>query len=208
MKTILIVLVILLILWTLWSIYISRAEQMTYTVLEKRSGYEIRKYDPYIAATVTVNKNGREGLNDDFRILAGYIFGGNESQKSIAMTTPVLTQEKTSESIAMTTPVMTQEKNNETSMTFSMPKKYSLDTLPKALDSRIIFTEVPSKKFAAYRFSWYYSENRIRTKKARILEMLKKDTISTVWEPIFAGYNGPGTIPFLMRNEIMVEIAE
>ncbi len=59
MKTILIVLAIILVLWTVYSIFISRAEQMTYTVLEKRNGYEIRKYDPYIAATVKVEQGGR-----------------------------------------------------------------------------------------------------------------------------------------------------
>lgn len=58
MKIALIVL-IGLVLWTLWSIYISRAEQMTYTVLEKRANYEVRQYDPYIAATVEVDQGGR-----------------------------------------------------------------------------------------------------------------------------------------------------
>ena len=60
MKTILIVIAVLLVLWTVYSLLISRAEQMAYTVLETRNGYEIRKYDPYIAATVKVDKGGRE----------------------------------------------------------------------------------------------------------------------------------------------------
>ena len=75
MKTFLIIVVILLILWTLWSIYISRAEQLSYTVSEVRDGYEIRTYEPYIAATVTVDQTGQNGLNSAFRILTGYIFG-------------------------------------------------------------------------------------------------------------------------------------
>ncbi len=69
------ILLILVLLWALWSIFISRAEQMTYTVLEKRNNYEIRQYDPYIAATVQVADKERAGMNSAFRILAGYIFG-------------------------------------------------------------------------------------------------------------------------------------
>lgn len=154
MKITLIVLFVGLVLWTLWSIYISRAEQMTYTVLEQRNGYEIRQYDPYIAATVEVDQGGRAGSNQAFRILAGYIFGNNIAEQSVAMTAPVITQEKTSAPIAMTAPVMANEEDKKTTMTFSMPKKYTLATLPKPLDTRISLSEVPAKKFAAMTFRW------------------------------------------------------
>jgi len=206
MKTFFIVAAIIFVFWTIWSLIISRAEQMTYTVLEKYDKYEIRQYDPYIAATVQVNGRGKTWLNQGFRILAGYIFGGNETNQSIAMTTPVITQEKLSETIAMTTPVLAQEWSDTTTMTFSMPKKYTLATLPKALDSSIQFAEIPAKKFAVYRFSWYSTEKRVRAKKTAFVELLKKENIKTQGEPIYAGYNGPGTIPFLLRNEILVEL--
>lgn len=147
-----------LVLWILWSIYISRAEQMTYTVLEKYEDYEIREYDPYIAATVEVERGGRAGSNEAFRILAGYIFGNNIAEQSVAMTAPVITQENTSAPIAMTAPVMANEGGKKTTMTFSMPKKYTLGTLPKPLDTRIHLSEVPAKKFAALTFRWSYDE--------------------------------------------------
>lgn len=208
MKTILIISVILIILWTVYSIFISRAEQMSYTLVVQRNGYEIRKYDPYIAATVQVDTIGRSWSNQGFRILAGYIFGGNTTNQSIAMTAPVTMQENLSESIAMTAPVMAEEWGDSMKMTFSMPKKYTLATLPKANDSRIAFTEVPAKTFAVYKFGWYYSEKRIRAKKVEFIEILKKENVKTQWEPIFAGYNWPGTIPFLVRNEILVELSQ
>jgi len=59
MKTFFIVAAIIFVFWTIWSLIISRAEQMTYTVLEKYDKYEIRQYDPYIAATVQVNGRGK-----------------------------------------------------------------------------------------------------------------------------------------------------
>ncbi len=206
MKITLILILVGLVLWTLWSIYISRAEQMTYTVLEKRNGYEIRQYDPYIAATVEVDQGGRTGSNQAFRILAGYIFGNNIAEQSVAMTAPVITQENTSAPIAMTAPVMANEEDKKTTMTFSMPKKYTLTTLPKPLDTRISVSEVPAKKFAALTFRWWYSESRVEKKKQELMDILKKENIKTLGEPIFAGYNGPGTIPFLIHSDILLEI--
>ena len=106
----------------------------------------------------------------------------------------------------MTAPVLASEDPLTTTMTFSMPKKYTLTTLPKALDSSISFSEIPSKKFAVYRFGWYRTDVRVRTKKIEFMELLKKENVKTIGEPIYAGYNGPGTIPFLVKNEILVEI--
>ncbi len=122
------------------------------------------------------------------------------------MTAPVITQETKSVPIAMTAPVLASENPLTTTMTFSMPKKYTLATLPKALDSSISFTEVPAKKFAVMTFRWSYGEARIRSKKAEFVELLKKENIKTVGEPIFAGYNGPGTIPFLIHSDILIEV--
>lgn len=70
------------------------------------------------------------------------------------MTAPVITQEKKNAPIAMTAPVMTNEEDKKTTMTFSMPKKYTMKTLPKPTDKRISLSEVPAKKFAAMTFRW------------------------------------------------------
>ena len=205
MKLIIIFLVVGLVLWTIWSYYISQAIQLGYKVIEVRDKYEIRQYDPYIAMQVEVEGTDKqEELNQGFRILAGYIFGGNVSKSSVAMTAPVMS--KKSESIAMTTPVLAKKDGTKTIVTFTAPPTYTMETLPKPLDERVKFVQVESKKVAAYRFSWYYTEDRIEQKKKEILELLKTDSQKVLSEPSFAGYNGPGTIPFMLRNEILVEI--
>jgi len=38
------------------------------------------------------------------------------------------------------------------------------------------------------------------------LGILEENKEKVLAEPVFAGYNGPWTIPFLIRNEILVEI--
>lgn len=62
------------------------SEQPEYEVLRQASGLEVRRYPPRVVATTTV----AGGENDGFRILAGYIFGGNGQNQEIAMTSPVV----------------------------------------------------------------------------------------------------------------------
>ena len=71
--------------------------------------------------------------NESFRIIAGYIFGDNISKKKISMTAPVITSEK----IPMTSPVITQKNKNKSKMSFIMPLKYSIKTLPKPNSNKI-----------------------------------------------------------------------
>lgn len=211
MKIIITISIIALVVWIIYSYFASNVEQLKYTVVEKRENYEIRKYDKYIEASVVVDGTGRLALNEGFRILANYIFGGNLGNQKVSMTAPVLTQEDTKlggdgEKVAMTAPVLTNEENGKTKIVFSMPSKYKLEDLPKTSDERISFKEVREKKFAAYNFTWYYTDKRIKEKKNEFMEILRKDNINTIGEPIFAGYNAPGTFPLMMRNEILVEM--
>ena len=110
MITILIALVILIGLWSILGFFGSRVEQADYTVVKKMDGYEIREYPAHIVAQTTVKGSYGESMGNGFRIVAGYIFGGNTKKESIAMTAPVVAQkskdEKISESIAMTAPVV------------------------------------------------------------------------------------------------------
>lgn len=205
MKIFIIILIIGIALWTAWSYYASQAIQLGYKVIEKKEKYEIRQYDPYIAMQVEVVGNDKEdALNAGFRILANYIFGGNISNNSIAMTAPVMS--KKNESIAMTAPVLEKKSGEKTIVTFTAPPQYTLETLPKPIDENIKFTQIESKKIAAYKFSWYYSQKRIEKMKKEFLEILNQEGQTIKGEPSFAGYNGPGTIPFMVRNEILVEI--
>ncbi len=66
----------------------SQTEEQSYNVLKTLEDVQIREYDPVIYATVSTDNN-----RSLFRILAGYIFGGNESNQKIAMTAPVHMQE-------------------------------------------------------------------------------------------------------------------
>ena len=98
-------------------------------VSEARLGdIEIRRYGPRIAAQTAVTGSGQEARSEGFRRLAGYIFGGNHRNTSIAMTAPVAQH---SETIAMTAPVAQARTTDGGSVIrFFMPSKWSLELLP------------------------------------------------------------------------------
>lgn len=196
----------LLILWNIWGFTASRVEQAEYTVETKANGYEIRRYAPHIRAQTTVSGNYDTALNEGFRIVAGYIFGGNTARKSVAMTAPVIAQ-KHSEKIAMTSPVIAKKQGDTRVVSFVMPKSYTLDSLPIPNDARVSLVEMPEKRMAVLTFSWCRSTARVQTMEKKLLAMLKRDSVALLGEPAFAGYNAPFTPPWLMRNEVMVELA-
>ena len=202
---ILVAIVVLFVAWNAWGYFSSNVEQAAYVVTKKAEGYEIRSYASQIVAQTTVNGEYEEALNEGFRIIAGYIFGGNKSQKKVAMTAPV-TAEAGAQNIAMTAPVMAGLEKGSRTVAFVMPKEYTLDTLPVPNDSRIKLVPMPERTMAVITFSWYRTTNRVQEMEKQLLELLKRDDVAVVGTPIYAGYNAPWTPPWLLRNEVMVEV--
>jgi hypothetical protein len=205
---ILLIIVVILILWSIWGYFSSNVEQAEYSIIRRANGYEIREYPTHIVAQTTVSGTYEESLNQGFRIIAGYIFGGNTKKESIAMTAPVSAQNSTSEKIAMTAPVIATTEGTSRVISFVMPKKYTLATLPSPTDSRVQLVAIPAKKMAVLRFSWLRNADRVKEKEQRLLEMLARDGVKTIGSISFAGYNAPWTPPWMTRNEVMIEVAE
>lgn len=178
-------------------------EEPKYKTELEEGNFELRAYPSVIAASVQVAGSGEAAANNAFRILAGYIFGKNRGTRKIAMTTPVL-QETSSEKIAMTVPVTVEMLKTSMTMSFYMPSKYSLHDLPEALDKRIKFARVPSRKFAALRFSGFGNERDCQLKEEELRRWMRDHGLQPVGEPVRAFYNPPWTLPFLRRNEIWI----
>jgi hypothetical protein len=211
--------VTLLIVWTTGSYLFERSVKTPeYIVLEKREGYEIRSYEPYLTAQVEVSGTYDEAINQGFKILADYIFGNNTKQASITMTASVT--ESKSEKLAMTAPVSVRE-NEVLAMTapviestegalrtvsFVMPFEYTLETLPEPNNPEIEIVQQDARKVAVLRFSWYRGAERIAKKKQELLTFLERESVLMKETPEYAGYNAPFIAPWLNRNEIIVEI--
>ena len=210
MINILIAIVIIIGLWSILGFFSSRVEQADYNVLEIKDGYEIREYPAHIVAQTTVKGSYGESMGNGFRIVAGYIFGGNTKKESIAMTAPVVAQkvggEKTSENIAMTAPVVATVEGDSQIISFGMPRSYTLETLPTPNDPRVKIVMIPTKKYAVLQFSGYRSDARVKNMQEKLVSALVRDGVATKGNTAYAGYNAPWTPPWMNRNEVLVEI--
>jgi len=181
-------------------------EEPAFTLIMKDGPFEIRDYAPTVVADVTVSGTRDRASGQGFRILAGYIFGGNRRRQSIAMTAPVA-QRRESETIAMTAPVTQTSAGTDWTIRFTMPAEYTMATLPVPKDGRIALSEVPGQRLAVIRFSGTVDDRQFARRSAELEAQLRARRLTTEGPISLAQYDPPWTLPFLRRNEIMVPIA-
>ena len=188
----------------LWGPIMSNVEQARYDVFETHGAIEIRDYAPMIVAEVSVPGDREKAISDGFRLIADYIFGNNISSQEVAMTAPVIQQP--SEKIAMTAPVIQQGGEGLWVVRFVMPSAYTMQTLPKPNNSEVILKEIAGKRFAVIRFSGLARANSLAAHTKELEAFILENNLQTVSEPTYAFFNPPWTLPFLRRNEVMIEI--
>ena len=180
-------------------------EEPAFHITVKDGAFEVRDYPALAIAEVTVTGGQKEAASKGFRLLAGYIFGGNTKKQSIAMTAPVA-QEPINQKIAMTAPVTQTQTAEEWVVRFTMPSAYSLETLPKPNDPRVRLRETPASRYAVVRFSGLAQTRIVATKTAELLAWIKARHWQAVGPPSLARYNPPWTPWFMRRNEVMIPI--
>lgn len=206
MKTFFIIIVVLLCIWIIWSLFADKnLESPTYTVLEKKNGYEIRAYDSYIVAETIVPQNTSKSTSNAFRELAGYIFGGNKGNENISMTVPVATTQEPI-NINMTVPVATKNVGDMMTMSFMMPQKFTLENLPKPDSNNISFRQIPAGTFAVLSFTGLITNDKWSAKIQKLHELLITDGMSIVSDPELLQYDQPIKFPWLRTHEIKIEI--
>ncbi len=174
------------------------------TVLQDGT-FEIRDYPALVVAEVTVSGEQKEAASKGFRLLAGYIFGGNRRKQNIAMTAPVA-QEPTAERIAMTAPVTQTPAAGEWVVRFTMPSRYTLETLPEPNDARVRLRVSPPARFAVIRFSGLARPQDVAAKSAELAAWLQRRQLRPAGPASLAQYNPPWTLWFMRRNEVMIPI--
>ncbi|MCF8261791.1 MAG: heme-binding protein [Melioribacteraceae bacterium] len=184
---------------------IRTTEEPNFTIIEEDGDFQVRQYEDYIIAYVTVDGDYDESTSKGFRKLADYIFGKNQKDADIAMTAPVF-QEENSEKMAMTAPVYQEEKEGEWRMSFVMPLKYSMETLPQPIDGDVKIEKVKGKKTVVIEYSGYLSEGNIRENTTELLKWVENNGYKIVSAPRSAGYDPPWAIPFLRRNEVLIDV--
>ena len=169
---------------------VSSIETQKYRVVKKEDGFEIRFYPKATFATIRSNgTNYKQVASSGFRKLAGYIFGGNDQNKSIAMTAPVRME--------------MSEKGS--AMSFVMPEKYDMATLPKPKDATVEIKQSEEVYAAVIAFGGYANDEKIIDYTHKLVALLQKKNIKIIGGFNFLGYNAP--YDFIGRkNEISIPI--
>ena len=165
-------------------------EEPAFQTVLQDGALEIRDYPALVVAEVTVTGEQKEAASKGFRLLAGYIFGGNRRKQSIAMTAPVTQTQMAGEWIVR----------------FTMPSSYSLETLPEPKDARVRLRVTPPARFAVIRFSGLARPGDVTTKTAELSAWMQNRHLRDAGPPSLAQYNPPWTPWFMRRNEVMIPI--
>jgi hypothetical protein len=184
-------------------------EQPRYVIEEDLGqGLEIRIYSQSVVAEATVAAPTRKQASETaFRLLFAYITGANQGGQTIAMTIPV---QQTPTLIEMTTPVRIDASATggqpEVTMRFSLPAKVAGNP-PASMDPRVRIVTVPPSTVAALR----YSGNPTEAARSAHEQDLLRRLASTGWQPAGTpyalNYDPPFAVPFLKRNEVVVEVS-
>jgi hypothetical protein len=158
-----------------------------------------------IVAETEASGERDKAINQGFRTIAAYIFGNNSSAQKVAMTSPVTQQ--AGEKIAMTAPVTQQGDGHVWHVRFVMPANYTMETLPKPNSPAIKLKEMGQRRFAVIQFSGLASKESLKRHTEELNSFISAKKLQVLSAPTFAFYNPPWTLPFLRRNEVMVEIA-
>jgi hypothetical protein len=120
------------------------------------------------------------------------------------MTAPV-TIEPESEKISMTIPATLEKISDRWRVNFVMPSQYSLDTIPYPNNKQVKLREIPARQVAVLGFSGFANEENTAKRTQKLLEWMDKNNLIPTRSIELARYNPPWTLPFLRRNEIIVE---
>jgi hypothetical protein len=194
MKTIIVVAAIAIFIIVLFQSYTimsaNKTEEQKYTVILKDKDFEIRFYPSATVATINSDAKTYKDLSGPgFRKLAGYIFGGNETNTSISMTSPVHMDINDSVS----------------SMSFVMPSSYNEENLPKPNDPDVLIQKTADEYVAVIRFGGFASDEDLIFYSDKLRDILEEKGITSYGNARFLGYNPPFQL-IDRRNEIIVSV--
>lgn len=188
---------------------IRSAEEASYVVLDDQEDFQLREYAGLIVAETTVKAAFDDAGKEAFGRLFGYISGENQASQKIAMTAPVLASEddgRSGESIDMTAPVIAEQAAEGWRYAFVLPDSYTMANAPTPTNPGIRLVEIKPKLVAVLRFSGLWDEKDFRKNADKLQSWLSKNQLEAVSLPRIAGFDPPWTLPFLRRNEVMIDV--
>ena len=171
--------------------------------LGAREPIELRLYEEFTVARTPMaagqddylgsSKAGAKGFNT----LASYLFGGNEGKEAMAMTMPV----------EITAPT---QAGGDGTMAFVLPRKNAAVPPSPLPDSEVTIATVAPRVVAAKAFPGLVTDQEVKRQKQALLDALAvDDSVVPMDEQVSVlQYNGPLTLPWRRRNEIVVVVKD
>ena len=167
-------------------------ETPEYNLLDSEDRFELREYESFLVAKTIVENDYKEATVAGFRKIANYIFGGNKSQLSIAMTAPVIAN------------VPNDKRTYD--IIFVMPKKHTLSSLPTPNDNKVKIETHNLGKTAVVKFGGWATKSRTEYYKKELEEFLRKKQYIAKDVFLVAQYNSPWALPPFRKNEILISV--
>ena len=184
-------------------------EEPRFSVVGSAGDLEFRRYEPYLVAETVVDQGAdrNKAANAGFRRLFGYISGDNEVQAKISMTAPVR-QQPASTKIKMTTPVRQTPSPAGWAIAFIVPSEFDETNVPQPTNPAVRIRKVPEQLVAVVRFSGRWSDSNVERHQAQLAAGLAAAGVKSMGDMVTAFYNSPFSLPFMRRNEVMVQIED
>ncbi len=106
----------------------------------------------------------------------------------------------------MTSPVEQSQSADGWVVSFMVPGRYSLETVPQPTDPRVSIRRVPGELRAVIRYRGRWTTKLFDKKSSALLSGLKDAGIEPSGPIQFALYDAPFKPPFMRRNEVHVTV--
>ncbi len=186
---------------------VNSVEEARYEVRVADGDFEIRDYAPMVVAETVVSGDWNSAGSKAFGKLFRYISGENTGANEIAMTAPVIADQSGSgQRIAMTSPVLREADDGGWRYRFVLPASFTIDSAPAPTNDAVSLAVEPAKQVAVVRFSGLLDRADVEQQTLRLESWMADRQLRAGSIPRWAGYNPPWTLPFMRRNEIMIDL--
>ncbi|MEL6523744.1 MAG: heme-binding protein [Pseudomonadota bacterium] len=161
-----------------------------YSVERADGPFEIRTYAPHLVAEVNTRGSRSQAASRGFRQLAGFIFGGNQQDASIAMTAPVAQVPA----------------DQGWLIRFGMPSHYDESSLPTPKDANVRIVELPADRQAIVQFTGRWNKSRLAQHEQALRAWIDAQGLTVAGPAKYYFYDDPFTLPWKRRNEIALTL--
>jgi hypothetical protein len=169
-----------------WQLRRLFTDEATYKIEKRFGALELRAYEPYVIVRTVIEEA-------DF--LAAQQIANDRFDRYLDPN-----------GIKMIAPYEMSRDGAGHAMAFIMPPGRSVASLPHPEDARIRVMVVPRRRIAALPYRGAYKADAIAERERELMRLVAERGLSAKGRPMFAGFDSPGRLPLIRKNELWVEI--